>query len=190
MLLTHQLDALGQAVQALGQLGLAEVTIVERGIHKQQGGGHLHGQRRGPLHPGCCGVLGHGLQRTAQHLAIGVQALQRIAHQGHLLAQARQANQVAAGHARPHVLGGGHALARLGHPGRVMAAQPGHLEIDHRFIGQRVCAAHRAQALVLAQAQHGQALAGRGLAAEKQQVMGQALGRLAVLAGAQLRQQA
>lgn len=77
---------------------------------------------------------------------------------------------VATGHRRPHLLGRGHTPARLRHPGRIEAAQPGLLVIDPAVGRQGITPTHRGQARP-----QQAAVARPGLAAEEQQVMRQPL---------------
>ena len=164
---------------------MVEVAVVERGFEVQQGGGHLHRQFGRRLGTQRRGVGDRHLQRAPEQAAVRVEPHQGIGHQHELLGQAPDAGQVAPRHGRPDLLGRSHPLARLGHPGRVEAAQAGPLVINRRRIGQLVTLAHHRQARPgLA------AVARRGLGAEEQQVMGQSLGRLGRLTGPQLRQQA
>ena len=169
-LLAHRVDALRQPRDPLGAVGMVEVAIVERGVQKQQRGGHFHRHLGRRL-----AATGHGvgrghLQRTAQHGTVGIQAAQRIGDQRKLLGQAGQARCFTACDGRPHFLGRGHAFACLCHPGRVVAAQPGVFVVDRHARVQAVALPHSGQA----RADVG-TVTRRGLTAEKQQVVRQAL---------------
>ena len=71
--LAHLVDALGQALDALGTLGMVKVTIVDGRIEVQQRGGHLHRQLGRRLGAGGGGVGGGHLQRSAQQAAVRVE---------------------------------------------------------------------------------------------------------------------
>ena len=185
----HGVDAAGQVHEPLGQVGLVELAVLQRGVQEQGRGRHFHGQPRGWRRRGGHHLRGGGLQRPGQHLAGREQLLQRLAHQVHLVDQRLQPVQLAGGHGRPGVLCGGHALARLHDQGRIEAAQAGLLVV------QRDGGRAAAQAPGLAdggQARHSAGLGLAGAGAEEEQVLRQPVGRRrgpARGAGAQLRQQ-
>ena len=182
--LAHRVDALGQALDAGRAVGVVEVAVLDGRVEVQQCGGHLHRQLGGRLATGSHGVGGGHLQRAAQHGAIRVEPGQRIADQRKLLGQAVLAGGIAARHRRPHLLGSGHALARLRHQGRVEAAEAGTFVVDARAGRQAIALAHRRQP----RADRLRSVGG-GLATEEQQVMRQPLRWLGGLTGTQLGQQ-
>ena len=182
--LAHGIDALGQAVHALGAIGMVEIAVVERGLKVEQRGGHLHRQvgRRLGVERG--GVGHRHLHGPAQQPTVRVEPGQRIGHQRKLLGQAGHAGGIAPGHGRPHLFGSGYAFSGLRHPGRVEAAQPGAFVIGGLGLGQLVALAHRGQARP-----DRPVVARRRLGTEKQQILGQPLRRGRRLTGAQLGQQ-
>ena len=182
--LAHRVDALGQSVDALGAVGVVKVPVIERGIDVEQRGGHLHRQFGRRLGTGGGGVGRSHLQRPAQHAAIGIEPRQRVTDQRKLLGQAAQACQVTAGHGRPDLLGSGNPLARLRHPGRIKSAQPGLVVVDRWRAAQVIGPPHGGQTR-----SDRPVNLGCRLTAKEQQVMRQALGRLGVVTGPQLRQQ-
>ena len=90
-------EALAEALDALGVLGLVEVAVLERGLEVEQAGRDLHRQRR--RRRGLRGLgLPHGrLQLVGERLAEREQAPQRIADQRELLGEAGEAVHLAAG---------------------------------------------------------------------------------------------
>jgi hypothetical protein len=96
--LAHGIDAAGQVRQALGQAGLVELAVLERGIEEQDAGGDFHRQRRRGRCPGGQHLRRGGPERGGQHVAGREQLLQRLAHEVHLVGQRLQAVKLATGH--------------------------------------------------------------------------------------------
>ena len=117
---------------------------------------------------------------------MGQQALQRFTDQRKLLGQRRHAVQFTAGHGRPGILGRCHTLARQRQHRRVKTAQARRLVVGHGLAVQAPGLAHGRQARRLVASHRG-----LGVAAEKQQVLRQAVRELRLPAhrAAQLRQQ-
>ena len=184
--LAHGGEPLGEALDTIGQLGVVEVAVFERGLDVEQAGRDFHRQRRRWRSVGLL-RLGDGLlQLLAEGLAMFEEAFERIADERELLAQTGQAVHLATSHRRPRFLGRDDALACLGDPGRVEPAERADRVVDRLVMGQTVDLAHRGQPRRLA------AVARRGaLGAEKQQVLCEPLGHLglATLEHAVLRQQ-
>ena len=183
----HVVDAGRQAPHAFGQRGMVELAVLERGVEVQDRGGDLHRQRGRRRGIGAHGLHRRAGQRGGQPFTRGEQALQRVADQRELFAQAAQAMQLAAGHRRPGVARRGHALAGLRDPRRVEAAQARRVVVDRGAVVQVPGVAHAVQA----RRRHAVAGALR-VGAEEQQVLRQAVGQLvaALHQRAHLRQQA
>ena len=135
---------------------------------------------------------GHrGLQRLRQLLAVRQQALQRLTHQRKLFGQRRHAVQLATGHGRPRIFGGGHTFARQRQHGGVKTTQARCLVVGKSLRVQLPGLAHGRKPRRL-MASHRRL----GMAAEKQQVLRQAVRQFGITVGrhthrgAQLRQQA
>ena len=183
-LLAHGVYALRQPLHALCALGMVKVTVIDRGVEVEQRGGHFHRQRRRWLAAQRRGMRRGHLQGATQHRAVCIEPSQRIADQGKLLGQALQPRAVAAGHRRPDFLGRRYPLARLRHPGRIKAAQPGLFVIDLAIGRQAIALPHHRQPRASCRPRRR-----LRLAAEEQQILGQPLRGLGHLAGTQLRQQ-
>ena len=165
--LADRVDAAGQAMDAVFLIGVVELAVFQRSLLVEKAGGHFHGQaglgRLTRLHG-----LVHGLrQRLSQHLAIGVQPLERLGHQGELFVQPAQAQQLTGRNRRPAIFGTAHAFDRLRHPGRVVTTQTGFQQIDRRMLVQAKGAAHVRQHRI------GLGIRARCLRAEEQQLLRQ-----------------
>ena len=160
------LQTLRHLLDAILQIGMLRVGLVQRGIQAQQRGGHFHRQLGRGTAPGLHGALGRGLQGLGQALAVLVDLANRLAHLGRLFMQAGQRGQFTSGHQRPALLERRHTTPCLGHQGRVVAAQRAALVIG------------TVQGRQLAQARHlGQTrrmgIVAAGAGAEEQQILQQ-----------------
>ena len=183
----HLVDAARQTLHTVGQLGLVKLTVFQRCVEIQDAGGHFHGQRRRRGLARRHRLRRGGQQRLGQHLAGREQLLQRLTDQRKLLAQVADAVLLTAGHGRPGIPGRRHTFARQRQLRRIETAEARGFVVGRALVLQAPDAAHRLQAR-----RTGGGGGRLGVAAEKQQVLRQAVGQfgLAAHAGTQLRQQA
>ena len=183
--LAHDIDALRQSADASGDLGMIELAVLERRLHVQQRGGHLHRQRGGGLCASLLALRHRCLQRLCQCLAARVEPVERFADQRERFAQPGEPIRLATGHGRPDLLGCRNASARERDQGRIEQSERGRFVVDGGVGVQAVGRAHRAKART------GRPVVLRtSLGTEEQQVLGQPIRRLPVGTGTQLRQKA
>ena len=141
----HMGQALRQPGGALGHVRVGRVQILVGGLEVQDGGCHLHRDRRARRLATAHGVVDGTHQGAGQVTTVGMQLQDGFADRVELLQGEFEPVGIPARHRRPGLGGGGNAFARLCQHRRIEPAELPRFVVDLARTGQAISLANRGQ---------------------------------------------